>query len=170
MGCSPGRRPPPGPVLAPVVNSAALAITGTSGREANKCFNVSELMRVHGADVCRVEHMLAMFISGKAMQPLECKLRPHDGHARWIRVSLSWVIPQKVLQLAFVNISTEKETLAHNRQNQVLLQKILDTTQAAIFWKDAERRFIGVNKAFLEYYGFTFDYAWCNEFIADSST
>ena len=136
------------------MNSEALAMTGTSGNEASKCFHASDLMHVHSADACRIEHMLAMFISGKAMQPLECRLRPQDGHVRWIRVSLSWVIPQKVLQLAFVNISTEKETLAHNRQNQVLLQKILDTTQAAIFWKDAERRFTGVSKAFLEYYGF----------------
>ncbi|WP_240824800.1 response regulator [Desulfovibrio sp. UIB00] len=111
-------------------------------------------MHVHSADVCKVEHLLAMFISGKALQPLECRLRPRDGHVRWIRVSLSWIIPQEILQLAFVNISTEKETQAHSRQSQVLLQKILDTTQAAIFWKDAERRFIGVNKAFLEYYGF----------------
>lgn len=139
------------------MNSEALAMTGTSGREASKCFHVSELMHVHSADVCRVEHLLAMFISGKTVQPLECRLHPQDGHVRWIRVSLSWVIPQKVLQLAFVNISSEKETLAHNRQNLVLLQKILDTTQAAIFWKDAERRFIGVNKAFLEYYGFDSD-------------
>lgn len=136
------------------MNSVALAMTGTSGREASTCLHVSELMHVHSADVCRVEHLLAMFISGKTVQPLECRLHPHDGHVSWIRVSPSWVIPQKVLQLAFVNISTEKETQAHNQQNQILLQKILDTTQAAIFWKDAERRFIGVNKAFLEYYGF----------------
>ncbi len=136
------------------MNNEALAMTGTSGREASKCVHVSELMHVHSADVCRVEHLLAMFISGKTVQPLECRLHPQDGHVRWIRVSLSWVIPQQVLQLAFVNISTEKETQAHNRQNLVLLQKILDTTQAAIFWKDAERCFIGVNKAFLEYYGF----------------
>lgn len=136
------------------MNSEALALTGTSGSEASKCFHASDLMHVHSADVRKVEHMLAMFTSGKAVQPLECRLHQQDGHARWIRVSLSWVIPQKILQLAFVNISTEKETQAHNRQNQVLLQKILDTTQAAIFWKDAERRFIGVNKAFLEYYGF----------------
>lgn len=37
---------------------------------------------------------------------------------------------------------------------EVLLEKILSTTQAAIFWKDADRRFLGANKAFLDYYGF----------------
>ena len=34
-----------------------------------------------------------------------------------------------------------------------LLQKILDTTQTMIFWKDADRRFRGANQAFLDYYG-----------------
>lgn len=34
------------------------------------------------------------------------------------------------------------------------LEKILDTTQTMMFWKDAERRFLGVNKAFLAFYGF----------------
>ena len=36
-----------------------------------------------------------------------------------------------------------------------LLQKLLDTTQTMIFWKDVERRFVGVNQAFLDYYGFS---------------
>ena len=36
----------------------------------------------------------------------------------------------------------------------VLLEKILDTTQTALFWKDKNRRFLGANKAFLDYYGF----------------
>ena len=34
------------------------------------------------------------------------------------------------------------------------MQRILDTTQTKIFWKDDKRRFIGVNKAFLDYYNF----------------
>lgn len=35
-----------------------------------------------------------------------------------------------------------------------LLHKILETTSTMIFWKDINRRFRGVNKAFLDYYGF----------------
>ena len=35
-----------------------------------------------------------------------------------------------------------------------LLRDVLATTRTAIFWKDADRRFLGVNKAFLDYYGF----------------
>ena len=39
-------------------------------------------------------------------------------------------------------------------QLDTLLEKILSTTQTAIFWKDKDRRFLGANKAFLDYYGF----------------
>ena len=37
---------------------------------------------------------------------------------------------------------------------QLLLGKILNTTSTCIFWKDDQRRFVGVNQAFLDYYGF----------------
>ena len=40
------------------------------------------------------------------------------------------------------------------KDSSALLQKILDTTQTMIFWKDDQRRFVGVNQAFLDYYGF----------------
>jgi len=39
--------------------------------------------------------------------------------------------------------------------SEQLLSKILNTTSACIFWKDKERRFVGVNQAFLDYYGFS---------------
>ncbi len=48
------------------MNSEALALTGTSGSEASKCFHASDLMHVHSADVRKVEHMLAMFTGVQA--------------------------------------------------------------------------------------------------------
>ena len=42
-----------------------------------------------------------------------------------------------------------------NSRSDELLQKILDTTQTMIFWKDTGRRFMGANRAFLDYYGFS---------------
>lgn len=35
-----------------------------------------------------------------------------------------------------------------------LIRNILSTTQTAIFWKDSKQRFLGVNKAFIDYYGY----------------
>ena len=36
----------------------------------------------------------------------------------------------------------------------LLFGKIVNTTQDCLFWKDTERRFVGVNQAFLDFYGF----------------
>ena len=38
--------------------------------------------------------------------------------------------------------------------NQDLFKSIIDTSQDCVFWKDADRRFVGANKAFLDFYGF----------------
>ena len=35
-----------------------------------------------------------------------------------------------------------------------LFDSIINTSQDCVFWKDKERRFLGVNQAFLDYYGF----------------
>lgn len=47
----------------------------------------------------------------------------------------------------------EKQAAVFAHTN-ALLERILDTTQTALFWKDKERRFQGANKAFLDYYDF----------------
>jgi len=51
-----------------------------------------------------------------------------------------------------------EEKVAH-RRTSALLQNILDTTPTSIFWKDADRRFLGANRAFLDFYGFESDAA-----------
>ena len=47
-----------------------------------------------------------------------------------------------------------RQEVAAALRQEALLANILATTSTCIFWKDAERRFLGVNKAFLDYYGF----------------
>ena len=47
-----------------------------------------------------------------------------------------------------------RETDSAQRRRELLFSKILETTDTAIFWKDADRRFLGANRAFLDYYGF----------------
>jgi len=49
-------------------------------------------------------------------------------------------------------LSLEKEK--ESNRNEILLSQIMANTKTAIFWKDADRRFRGVNKAFLDYYDF----------------
>lgn len=44
--------------------------------------------------------------------------------------------------------------LSQGKQENILFNKLMNTTQDCIFWKDTERRFVGVNQAFLDFYGF----------------
>ncbi|MEE3467009.1 MAG: sensor domain-containing diguanylate cyclase [Eubacterium sp.] len=40
------------------------------------------------------------------------------------------------------------------KMNESLFDNIIDTAQDCIFWKDKDRRFVGVNQSFLDFYGF----------------
>ena len=40
-----------------------------------------------------------------------------------------------------------------SKENQIF-DKILNTAQESIFWKDNDRRYKGVNKAFLDFFSF----------------
>jgi PAS domain S-box-containing protein len=51
-------------------------------------------------------------------------------------------------ELLRINIEIER------KQRELLFREILNATQTALFWKDSDRRFLGVNKAFLDYYDF----------------
>lgn len=63
-----------------------------------------------------------------------------------------------LLYVFFADVNDKTELLIarekENNRNEILLSQIMANTQTAIFWKDADRRFRGVNQAFLDYYGF----------------
>ena len=136
------------------MNSEARDITRSPEHHTGSMLTVSQLMHVDAPYTDSVEASLKAFIADSEARTFECRLTPPEAQSRWIRARLTWIIPRQLLQIAFVDISNEKQTEAHSIHNEALLQKILDTTQAAMFWKDTDRRFIGVNKTFLEYYGF----------------
>ena len=46
------------------------------------------------------------------------------------------------------------KTISLSEHADQLFDKIINTTQDCIFWKDTQRRFVGVNQAFLNFYGF----------------
>lgn len=87
-------------------------------------------------------------------------LRP-DGTYVWIICHTVQVnLPEggRLFYSSLMDVANEHEQNERRRAEQkhmnLLLDKILETTQIGIFWKDKERRFLGANKAFLEYYGF----------------
>ena len=52
------------------------------------------------------------------------------------------------------NMIIEEHKNFIQQKDGLISNGILDTTDICIFWKDKERRFVGVNRAFLEFYGF----------------
>lgn len=87
-------------------------------------------------------------------------LRP-DGTYVWIichNVQVNLPEGGRLFYSSLMDVAQEHEQNERRRAEQkhmnLLLDKILETTQIGIFWKDKDRRFLGANKAFLEYYGF----------------
>ena len=84
-----------------------------------------------------------------------------DRPYRWISCKGS-ILPREggecllYVFLSDVHDETElrREELSDRLRKDVLLSDILSMTKTAIFWKNADRRFLGANKAFLDYYGF----------------
>lgn len=48
----------------------------------------------------------------------------------------------------------QDKNVASDLNTAHILENVLDLTGAGIFWKDRQRRFLGANQKFLEYYGF----------------
>ena len=92
----------------------------------------------------------------------DLRLRKINEHRyQWYRTGISGKSigdDEALIYLSFVNISdlqarnVIQQEQSENRDS--LLETILNTTQTPIFWKDEHRRFVGANRAFLDYYGF----------------
>lgn len=88
------------------------------------------------------------------------RLSPEHYEETYVNLSGDFQIRGKV-KLLFVHLSdvTKQHVSLMNASQtsdhlSMLLNRILFTTQTCIFWKDTQRRFLGANKAFLDYYGF----------------
>ena len=89
-----------------------------------------------------------------------CMLLP-CGEYVWVlchTVQVNLSERRRLFYSSIMDVASEHEQNEQRKAEQkhmnLLLDKILETTQVGIFWKDKERRFLGANKAFLEYYGF----------------
>lgn len=92
----------------------------------------------------RVVSRLWTSSSGYIWAACNGKIR-HIGNSKLLFAQYSDITDRETLR---INMEIEK-----NRRES-LISEILNTTQTAIFWKDTDRRFLGVNKAFLDYYDF----------------
>lgn len=135
-----------------------------SREELHKFFMLSPNEQIHADDLVRVLRVMQRaFRNPEEFLQFSYRMflpKKRDGFI-WL---MSTIYGQRlddgsVLQyITSLDITDEREeqekqaaVFAHTN---ALLERILDTTQTALFWKDKERRFQGANKAFLDYYDF----------------
>lgn len=117
---------------------------------------------VYEEDMATLENMLSYVeLHPDAVYPVRLRVRGADNRCLHLRFTGKPREPQNGVRLVYVScVDVSAEEDMHRAQSRarersdLLLEKVLSTTEAAIFWKDADRRFIGANRAFLDYYGF----------------
>lgn len=121
---------------------------------------------IHPDDVPSVAAVMGQVLL-EPDNPYEIALRvqvPPENEYKLFKGSVSGKTVEKGIVLIYVNVYEITENFDYDRignkltaldYNTILLDRILNTTQDMIFWKDKNRRFLGVNQAFLDYYGFS---------------
>ena len=121
---------------------------------------------MHPDDRKRIDHLFAgmrNFTDQKYVYRVRLR-RTKDTDYRWYpAVIYGRNLGEKGI-LVYCTLPEADATGERRRQNasaakmrKLLVNKVLETTQDCIFWKDTDRRFVGVNRAFLEFYGFPSD-------------
>ncbi|MGN0364000.1 MAG: ATP-binding protein [Bilifractor sp.] len=118
---------------------------------------------LHPDDRKRLQHLVSGmgdFLSQNYTYRIRMKLRG-DFTYRWYTFSFTGRRLDKGETLIYCRLlssepdkETEPGKFSAGKMRKLLVSKVLDTTQDCIFWKDTQRRFVGVNRAFLEFYGF----------------
>lgn len=109
---------------------------------------------LHPQDIGFADEAAKVFLSGTPSKRFELRLVHPDGDIRWISGSTDRLVPGNSCLTVYQDITDLKNAESSERHTSTLLEKILVTTQSAIFWKDDHRRFLGANRAFLDYYDF----------------
>ena len=135
----------------------------TSREELHDFFMLPIHEQIHPDDVVRVLRVMQrVFRNPDEFQQFSYRMfLPGKNEYIWL---MSTIYGRRlgdgsVLQyITSLDITTERQEqekqAAVFEHTSALLERILDTTQTALFWKDKERRFLGANKAFLDYYEF----------------
>lgn len=123
---------------------------------------------MHPDDRKRIDHLFAgmkNYTEQKYVYRVRLK-RKKDSDYRWYPAEIfgrnlgeKGILVYCSLVDASTNGERRRQKSSAEKMRKLLVNKVLETTQDCIFWKDTDRRFVGVNRAFLEFYGFPSDEA-----------
>ena len=135
----------------------------TSREELQAFFLLPAHEQVHPDDVVRVLRVMQRSFRNpdEFLQFSYRMLLPGRQEYIWL---MSTIYGRRLQDGSVLQYITSLDITAERREQEkqaavfehtsALLERILDTTQTALFWKDKERRFLGANRAFLDYYDF----------------
>jgi PAS domain S-box-containing protein len=88
--------------------------------------------------------------------PFRIRLSCAGGY-KWFNGNMKGVALEEggtLIYASAIDITDDHNRHRKDKLKDILMSRVLDTTQNCMFWKDTERRFVGVNQAFLDFYGF----------------
>jgi len=89
---------------------------------------------------------------------IEQRVRHKDGNYRWVEVTATNLLHDPAVQAIMVNyhdITERRQTEEALRQERFLMRALMNNIPDAIYFKDAESRFIRVNQALIHKHGLT---------------
>ncbi|MBQ7429234.1 MAG: response regulator [Butyrivibrio sp.] len=149
-----------------LVSDLLAKVFGGSKDELLSMYLQHKSVFIHPDDVPSIATVMGQVLM-EPENPYEIALRvlvPPEKEYKLFKGSISGKRVEKGIVLIYVNIYEITENFDYDRignkltsldYNTILLDRILNTTQDMIFWKDKSRRFLGANQAFLDYYGFS---------------
>ena len=148
-----------------IVSDGCTKIFHESREEIIKVFNNDMYVDTHPDDLEYVLTTANDFIKNGENYNCTYRSKLHGtNHYSWLNGAGSFLTMSDGTRLAYItytDITNIKENLIAQQlkmqHTNILLNKIMETTQTAIFWKDADLKFLGANKAFLDYYKISFD-------------
>ena len=88
--------------------------------------------------------------------PFRVRVKVRESY-RWLRGNMQGRRLEDgtlLLYAAMMDVTEDHNRHQREKRNDLLMSRVLDTTPNCMFWKDTHRRFVGVNQAFLDFYGF----------------
>ena len=88
--------------------------------------------------------------------PFRVRVKVQESY-RWLRGNMQGRRLEDgtlLLYAAMMDVTEDHNRHQREKRNDLLMSRVLDTTPNCMFWKDTHRRFVGVNQAFLDFYGF----------------
>ncbi|OQX19845.1 MAG: hypothetical protein BWK76_03315 [Desulfobulbaceae bacterium A2] len=119
--------------------------------------NVALGQLIHPEDLAEVTATVQRQVAEREAFEIECRIRQMDGRIRWVYANGQVVCDEHQVPLwldgVILDISEKKQAEQQLREQDLLLQSIIENTSDAIFCKDTRGRYVLANTATLDAMG-----------------